>query len=117
MTAHPLTLTGHERDNVLALLLAAAGAAGPSPLAVADTGDWLAAVISKLDGGGGTTLPDRSPEQLVRAANSYQARARAVGHPTPRAVLHKTRPGSGAGHSNGRSSSPAREPQGRVSRS
>lgn len=73
----PYHLTRSERDNLLALLIAVSGLAGPSPLQAANTGDWVLDVAHVLGWAGPAAtdygLPNAMPTELVQRARRWRA--------------------------------------------
>lgn len=68
-------LTPHQRDNLLALLIAVSGLAGPSPLVAANTGDWVLEVASLLGWRGPAATvygaPTAMPTELGKRARNW----------------------------------------------
>jgi hypothetical protein len=70
-----LNLTDHQRDNLLSLLIAVSGLAGPSPLCAANTGDWVLELAGDLGWCGPAATnyghPNAKPTELAMRARRW----------------------------------------------
>lgn len=70
-----LHLEDHQRDNLLTLLVAVSGLAGPSPLCAANTGDWVIELMGQLGWRGPAATdyghPNAKPTELAMRARRW----------------------------------------------